>query len=184
VASSRAGKSTWSGFLRIELPTNPNIKFYRAPEQNKCPTAPGQPKILNATASALTIVWPTSDKAGASSFLGYSVEMYCTNQSKTWIPIASRLSEPIFTVESLTHGAAYMFIVRAENSLGFSPPSPISEPITAGKLVGVRDGSENSGTSQLLLSDVETLLQANDVVIFLIKLIKAYKTLMPSWLSG
>ncbi|XP_037710633.1 roundabout homolog 2 isoform X2 [Drosophila subpulchrella] len=164
VASSRAGKSTWSGFLRIELPTNPNIKFYRAPEQNKCPTAPGQPKILNATASALTIVWPTSDKAGASSFLGYSVEMYCTNQSKTWIPIASRLSEPIFTVESLTHGAAYMFIVRAENSLGFSPPSPISEPITAGKLVGVRDGSENSGTSQLLLSDVETLLQANDVV--------------------
>ncbi|KAH8251221.1 hypothetical protein KR032_003276, partial [Drosophila birchii] len=164
VASSRAGKSTWSGFLRIELPTNPNIKFYRAPEQSKCPTAPGQPKILNATASALTIVWPTSDKAGASSFLGYSVEMYCTNQSKTWIPIASRLSEPIFTVESLTQGAAYMFIVRAENSLGFSPPSPISEPITAGKLVGVRDGSENSGTSQLLLSDVETLLQANDIV--------------------
>ncbi|XP_052853743.1 roundabout homolog 2 isoform X2 [Drosophila gunungcola] len=164
VASSRAGKSTWSGFLRIELPTNPNIKFYRAPEQNKCPSAPGQPKVLNATVSALTIVWPTSDKAGASSFLGYSVEMYCTNQSKTWIPIASRLSEPIFTVESLTQGAAYMFIVRAENSLGFSPPSPISEPITAGKLVGVRDGSENSGTSQLLLSDVETLLQANDVV--------------------
>ncbi|XP_070140214.1 roundabout homolog 2 isoform X3 [Drosophila kikkawai] len=164
VASSRAGKSTWSGFLRIELPTNPNIKFYRAPEQSKCPTAPGQPKVLNATASALTIVWPTSDKAGASSFLGYSVEMYCTNQSKTWIPIASRLSEPIFTVESLTQGAAYMFIVRAENSLGFSPPSPISEPITAGKLVGVRDGSENSGTSQLLLSDVETLLQANDIV--------------------
>ncbi|KAH8393705.1 hypothetical protein KR200_010013, partial [Drosophila serrata] len=164
VASSRAGKSTWSGFLRIELPTNPNIKFYRAPEQSKCPTAPGQPKVLNATASALTIVWPTSDKAGASSFLGYSVEMYCTNQSKTWIPIASRLSEPIFTVESLTQGAAYMFIVRAENSLGFSPPSPISDPITAGKLVGVRDGSENSGTSQLLLSDVETLLQANDIV--------------------
>ncbi|EDX03326.1 GD23092 [Drosophila simulans] len=164
VASSRAGKSTWSGFLRIELPTNPNIKFYRAPEQTKCPSAPGQPKILNATASALTIVWPTSDKAGASSFLGYSVEMYCTNQSRTWIPIASRLSEPIFTVESLTQGAAYMFIVRAENSLGFSPPSPISEPITAGKLVGVRDGSESTGTSQLLLSDVETLLQANDVV--------------------
>ncbi|KAH8350652.1 hypothetical protein KR067_013633, partial [Drosophila pandora] len=164
VASSRAGKSTWSGFLRIELPTNPNIKFYRAPEQSKCPTAPGQPKVLNATSSALTIVWPTSDKAGASSFLGYSVEMYCTNQSKTWIPIASRLSEPIFTVESLTQGAAYMFIVRAENSLGFSPPSPISEPITAGKLVGVRDGSDNSGTSQLLLSDVETLLQANDIV--------------------
>ncbi|XP_070064951.1 protein sax-3 isoform X3 [Drosophila virilis] len=167
VASSRAGKSTWSGFLRIELPTNPNIKFYRAPEQSKCPTAPGQPTVLNATATAMTIVWPTSDKLGASPFLGYSVEMYCTNKSKTWIPIASRLSEPIVTVDSLEQGAAYMFIVRAENALGFSPPSPISEPITAGKLVGVRDGSDASAgspSSQLLLSDVEQLLQSNDIV--------------------
>ncbi|KAM8715971.1 hypothetical protein ACLKA7_002932 [Drosophila subpalustris] len=169
VASSRAGKSTWSGFLRIELPTNPNIKFYRAPEQSKCPTAPGHPTVLNATASAMTIVWPTSDKLGTSPFLGYSVEMYCTNKSKTWIPIASRLSEPIVTVDSLETGAAYMFIVRAENALGFSPPSPISEPITAGKLIGVRDGSDasasaGSASSQLLLSDVETLLQSNDIV--------------------
>ncbi|XP_034474664.1 roundabout homolog 2 isoform X1 [Drosophila innubila] len=167
VASSRAGKSTWSGFLRIELPTNPNIKFYRAPEQSKCPSAPGQPTVLNATASAMTIVWPTSDKLGTSPFLGYSVEMYCTNKSKTWIPIASRLSEPIVSVDSLETGAAYMFIVRAENALGFSPPSPISEPITAGKLIGVRDGSDasaGSASSQLLLSDVETLLQSNDNV--------------------
>ncbi|EDW11342.2 roundabout homolog 2 [Drosophila mojavensis] len=162
VASSRAGKSTWSGFLRIELPTNPNIKFYRAPEQSKCPSAPGQPTVLNATASAMTIVWPTSDKLGASPFLGYSVEMYCTNKSKTWIPIASRLSEPIVTVERLEAGAAYMFIVRAENALGFSPPSPISEPITAGQLVGA--SSSSSASSQLMLSDVETLLQANDIV--------------------
>lgn len=167
VASSRAGKSTWSGFLRIELPTNPNIKFYRAPEPSKCPTAPGQPTVLNASATAMTIVWPSSDKLGTSPFLGYSVEMYCTNKSKTWIPIASRLSEPIVTVDSLEAGAAYMFIVRAENALGFSPPSPISEPITAGKLVGVRDGSESSlgsASSQLLLNDVETLLQSNNIV--------------------
>ncbi|ALC37946.1 robo3 [Drosophila busckii] len=167
VASSRAGKSTWSGFLRIELPTNPNIKFYRAPDQSKCPTAPGQPKVLNATVAAMTIVWPSSDKLGASPFLGYSVEMFCTNKSKTWIPIASRLTEPIVTVDSLEQGAAYMFIVRAENALGFSPPSPISEPITAGKLIGLRDGSAGSselGNSQLMLSDVETLLQSNDVV--------------------
>ncbi|XP_062127281.1 roundabout homolog 2 isoform X1 [Drosophila sulfurigaster albostrigata] len=165
VASSRAGKSTWSGFLRIELPTNPNIKFYRAPEQSKCPTAPGQPTVLNATANAMTIVWPSSDKLGNSPFHGYSVEMYCTNKSKTWIPIASRLSEPIVTVDSLESGAAYMFIVRAENALGFSPPSPISEPITAGKLIGVRDGSDaSSSSSQLLLSDVETLLQSNNIV--------------------
>ncbi|XP_075152888.1 roundabout 3 isoform X2 [Haematobia irritans] len=168
VASSRTGKSTWSGFLRIEVPTNPNIKFYRAPEQSKCPSAPGQPKILNASTEALTIVWPTSDKPGASPLLGYSVEMYSTNKSKTWIPIASRLIEPIFTVDGLTNGAAYMFIVRAENALGFSPPSPISDPITAGQLIS-RGGHRGVGGSggpneDLMFAEVETLLQTNDVV--------------------
>lgn len=172
VASSRTGKSTWSGFLRIEVPTNPNIKFYRAPEQSKCPTAPGQPKVLNASATTLTIVWPTSDKPGAAALLGYSVEMYSTNKSKTWIPIATRLSEPIFTVDGLTNGAAYMFIVRAENSLGFSPPSPISEPIIAGHLItrgGHRSGAgigsgASSNDDDLMFAEVETLLQTNDVV--------------------
>uniref|UniRef100_A0A1I8NIF4 Fibronectin type III n=1 Tax=Musca domestica TaxID=7370 RepID=A0A1I8NIF4_MUSDO len=171
VASSRTGKSTWSGYLRIEVPTNPNIKFYRAPEQSKCPSAPGQPKVLNASADSLTIVWPTSDKPGASPLLGYSVEMYSTNKSKTWIPIASRLIEPIFTVDGLTNGAAYMFIVRAENALGFSPPSPISEPITAGQLV-TRGGHRGAGSlggagganEDLMFAEVETLLQTNDVV--------------------
>ncbi|XP_037958972.1 protein sax-3 [Teleopsis dalmanni] len=169
VASSRTGKSTWSGYLRIEVPTNPNIKFYRAPEQSKCPTAPGQPKVLNASATALTIVWPTSDKAGASPLLGYTVEMYSTNKSKTWIPIASRLTEPIFTVDGLTNGAAYMFIVRAENTHGFSPPSPISEPITAGKLVGSGSGigshfSLDGRSVDILLAEVEMLLQTSDIV--------------------
>lgn len=40
VTSSKSGKSTWSGFLKLENPTNPNIKFYRAPESS---TFPGQP---------------------------------------------------------------------------------------------------------------------------------------------
>ncbi|XP_054083127.1 roundabout homolog 2 [Zeugodacus cucurbitae] len=168
VASSRTGKSTWSGYLRIEVPTNPNIKFYRAPEQTKCPNAPGQPTILNASANALTIVWPTSDKAGASPLLGYTVEMYSTNKSKTWIPIAARLTEPIFTVEGLSGGAAYMFIVRAENAHGFSPPSPISEPITAGKLLGAGVGggvgAGGAATSELLLNEAEAVLQTNDLV--------------------
>lgn len=40
VSSSRSGKSTWSAYLKLEMPTNPNIKFYRAPEPT---TYPGQP---------------------------------------------------------------------------------------------------------------------------------------------
>jgi roundabout, axon guidance receptor 2 len=42
VASSKSGKSTWSGFLKLENPTNPNIKFYRAPESSTFPGQPGR----------------------------------------------------------------------------------------------------------------------------------------------
>ena len=42
VASSKSGKSTWSGILKLENPTNPNIKFYRAPESSTFPGQPGK----------------------------------------------------------------------------------------------------------------------------------------------
>lgn len=41
VAFSRTGKTTWSAFLKLDSPTNPNIKFYRAPETQAFPSAPG-----------------------------------------------------------------------------------------------------------------------------------------------
>lgn len=47
VASSKSGKSTWSAFLKLENPTNPNVKFYRAPETSAFPGQPGKnAKIL------------------------------------------------------------------------------------------------------------------------------------------
>lgn len=44
VASTRSGKSTWSAYLKLEAPTNPNIRFYRAPEAS---TFPGQPGLCS-----------------------------------------------------------------------------------------------------------------------------------------
>lgn len=40
VATTKSGRSTWSAYLKLEAPTNPNIHFYRAPEAS---TFPGQP---------------------------------------------------------------------------------------------------------------------------------------------
>lgn len=42
VASSKSGKSTWSAYLKLDLPTNPNIKFFRAPEASTYPGPPGK----------------------------------------------------------------------------------------------------------------------------------------------
>lgn len=62
VASSRSGKSTWSGFLRLEVPTNPNIKFFRAPEIASFPSAPGKPQIASVSNDTVTIYWLASIK--------------------------------------------------------------------------------------------------------------------------
>lgn len=42
VASSRSGKSTWSAYLNVDVPTNPNIPFFRAPELSTFPGQPGK----------------------------------------------------------------------------------------------------------------------------------------------
>lgn len=57
VASSKSGKSTWSGFLKLENPTNPNIKFYRAPESSTFPGQPGKNTVsIDKTNSFLSNV--------------------------------------------------------------------------------------------------------------------------------
>lgn len=47
VASTKSGKSTWSAYLKLEAPTNPNIRFYRAPEASTFPGQPGKLVLLS-----------------------------------------------------------------------------------------------------------------------------------------
>jgi roundabout, axon guidance receptor 2 len=49
VASSKSGKSTWSAYLKLEAPTNPNIKFHRTPEASSFPGQPGRQRNIDFT---------------------------------------------------------------------------------------------------------------------------------------
>lgn len=157
VASSRSGKSTWSAYLKLENPTNPNIKFFRAPESSTYPSQPGKnfskkktalpnfktiyykyfviigkPQIVEKTENSVTISWTRSSKIGASSVMGYTVEMFGRNDTDGWLPVAIRLQNTTHTQIGLTIGITYYFIVRAENSHGISLPSAVSEPVVVG----------------------------------------------------
>lgn len=162
VASSRSGKSTWSGFLRLEVPTNPNIKFFRAPELNKIPGPPSKPQLFNVTDDSITINWQASTKVGGSDIIGYSIEIFSNNISKGWIPVASKVADTTYTQRELTCGATYIFIVRAENSFGISAPSPMSELITTGKPI-IFDEDIILTEAQAILStgEIVELLEAN-----------------------
>lgn len=156
VASSRSGKSTWSGYLRLEIPTNPNIKFFRAPEASKIPSQPSKPQVLNVTEDSITISWLPSTKTGGSDIIGYSVEIFSTNISKGWIEVVSKLHETEYVQRDLTFGATYMFIVRAENLHGLSPPSPMSDPVMVGRPIIFNE--------DIVLTEAQAILSSGPVV--------------------
>ncbi|BES96070.1 Roundabout, axon guidance receptor, homolog [Nesidiocoris tenuis] len=140
VASSRSGKATWSANLRLESPTNPNIAFYRAPEASTLPGAPSRPSLVNRTHNSVTISWARNNKIGSSSLIGYQIEVFARAQpgdtsspqqsTPGWATVARRVPGPTYTVNNLRPGSTYVFLVRAENSHGLSPPSPRSEQVT------------------------------------------------------
>uniref|UniRef100_A0A182YHF3 Uncharacterized protein n=1 Tax=Anopheles stephensi TaxID=30069 RepID=A0A182YHF3_ANOST len=164
VASSKSGKTTWSAVLRIDVPTNPNIKFYRAPEAATFPGPPGKPQVTNITETSITISWASSSKVGASSLLGYTVELFGRNQTEGWLQVANRLQNNIFTQTGLSAGVTYYFVVRAENSHGLSLPSPLSEPILLGMSDSFGAGIDMSEARASLLSgDVVELVNATAI---------------------
>ncbi|XP_017859874.1 PREDICTED: protein sax-3 [Drosophila arizonae] len=155
VATNRNGKSSWSGYLRLDTPTNPNIKFYRAPELSTYPGPPGKPQLVEKTDDSVTLSWTRSNKVGASSLVGYVVEMFGKNETDGWVAVGTRIQNTTYTQLGLVAGVNYFFLIRAENSHGLSLPSPMSEPIA----VGTR--YFNSG---LDLSEARASLLSGDVV--------------------
>lgn len=157
VASSRSGKSTWSGFLKLDLPTNPNIKFFRAPESAAFPSAPGKPELINITDISVTISWLPCVKSGASEIIGYTIEVFINDNTKGWLTIGQRVDGFSFTHDTVQKDLTYIYIVRAENSFGLGPPSPTSEHITIGK-------DFNNAVDDISLSEAQATLSTGKVV--------------------
>ncbi|KAL1497250.1 hypothetical protein ABEB36_008242 [Hypothenemus hampei] len=143
VASSKNGKATWTGHLLVDNPKNPNINFFKAPEAAMVPGPPSRPHALNQSEGSVTITWGQNNKIGSSSLLGYQVELFGREEgvTPTWTIVARRVPGPTFTQHLLTPGIPYSFLVRAENSHGLGPPSPLSEPIIVGPDLGQNWGN-------------------------------------------
>lgn len=95
-------------------------------------TETGKPQISEKTDNSITLSWIRSNAIGASSLLGYTVEMFGRNSTEGWVQVANRIQNTTYKVLGLSSGVSYYFAVRAENSHGMSGPSQLSEPITMG----------------------------------------------------
>lgn len=162
VASSRIGKATWTGFLKVETPTNPNINFFRAAEPTMLPGAPSRPHVVNQTENSVTISWSRNNKIGSSSLIGYQVEIFGREIDVTpsWTIVGRRIQGTTFTQHLLREDIPYTFLVRAENAHGVSPPSQLSEPIFVGT-----DSGQNWGNPEVtVLSEARANFLSGNVV--------------------
>ncbi|XP_023013755.2 myomesin and myosin binding protein [Leptinotarsa decemlineata] len=97
------------------------------------PQPPGKPQLtseVESTPDLVTICWKPPISDGGSPILGYLVEHRRTG-SPHWVrstPIP--VPNPEVTISGLEPGWRYQFRISAQNAVGISDPSDLSEPIT------------------------------------------------------
>ncbi|XP_065157877.1 roundabout homolog 1-like isoform X1 [Atheta coriaria] len=163
VASSKSGKATWTGYLKVENPKNPNINFFKAPEAVMLPGPPSRPHALNQSETSVTITWGQSNRIGSSSLLGYQIELFGREEGviPTWTIVARRVLGPTFTQHLLTPGIPYTFLVRAENAHGLGAASDLSEQI----FVGNDAAAQNWGNPEVTeLSEARANLISGSII--------------------
>ena len=88
--------------------------------------------------------------------------MFANDNTKGWLTVAQRVDNTTFNHDTVIRDLTYIYVVRAENSFGLGPPSPISEAITIGKDFNIEDDINLSEAQATLSSgNVVSLLEAN-----------------------
>jgi hypothetical protein len=98
------------------------------------PAPPGKPILIpgeeDSQPDVVGIRWERSPSNGGSSIIGYHVE-HRKMGSPNWVRSAPVLCTfPELTLSGLEPGWRYQFRIKAQNALGLSEPSELSDPLT------------------------------------------------------
>ena len=121
----------------------------------KTPSLPAGKPVLESLApnGSLTVVWSKPTRVGRSPLRGYQVEYFLHQPLAATEPaaaaahhhhwsIAEVQEERYSLAAGLPTGATVVFLVRARNEHGLSPPSLLSERLTIGEGGGGEDETE------------------------------------------
>lgn len=85
-------------FNQVEKSSS-NVIPQRSPDPSTLPTAPSEPKLINVSSTSITLGWSKVQlKQGGTSFFGYTVEYFSSDQHKSWITAAQRVANNVVTV--------------------------------------------------------------------------------------
>ncbi|CAL4113940.1 unnamed protein product, partial [Meganyctiphanes norvegica] len=123
-AKSETGETTWTTSISIEKPTNPNIAFFKMPDEGTLPDPPSQVEVFSINTTVVTLGWHRG-RPGLSSVLGYTVQYWSPELRGPWVTAKTQQTDRALTlaVKDLQPNTRYIFVVRARNSHGVSKPS-------------------------------------------------------------
>ncbi|XP_037789931.1 roundabout homolog 1-like [Penaeus monodon] len=167
LAESWSGSAQASASLLVVGGEDPQAarSFRRAPVPSALPGPPSRPRVTSLTNASVTLVWAPPISVGEAPLLGYTLESFTpTGESRSglWRVVARGLTDPRYTA-TLETGRPQVFVVRAANSLGESPPSPWSQVVVVGGAESVTR-LEHQGPLQgrlLNLSSLATLTSSS-----------------------
>lgn len=128
-AKSKSGQAVWSSSLQVADPNlDPSVTFNSMPYLSQFPASPSKPQVVNATATSITLKWDKPHRIGGSALQGYQLDYYNMASPNHWNSL-SDVNEEIYKVDNLPASSSIVFLVRARNHHGLSPPSPLSRPM-------------------------------------------------------
>lgn len=136
LAQSWAGSSQRSASLLVVGGDDPQAarSYQKTPALSALPAQPSRPRVSDLTNASVTLVWAPPTTVGDAPLLGYTLESYTSEgeaRAGQWRVVARGLVRTRYT-SPLEAGRPQVFVVRAENSLGKSPPSPWSQVVVVG----------------------------------------------------
>ncbi|KAF3430265.1 hypothetical protein E2986_03305 [Frieseomelitta varia] len=110
------------------------VKNSKERNTRRLPAPPGKPILIpgadESQPDVVAIRWERSPSNGGSAIVGYLVE-HRRLGSQHWVRSTPGLCTfPELTLSGLEPGWRYQFRIRAQNAVGFSRPSEISDPLT------------------------------------------------------
>lgn len=115
--------------LKVASPLNPNIQFYRM-DNFAYPSSPGIAYLVSTNGNdAITIAWSAPADSGSLPIKEYVVEHFDTSQEHMgWTVIYRIKGKESLLIDGLSSEGSHFFVIRAANSRGTGPSSPIAGP--------------------------------------------------------
>ncbi|BFZ13792.1 hypothetical protein BsWGS_16832 [Bradybaena similaris] len=125
-AVSETGETNWTATLTVSK----QGPFIRTQKPAAFPGAPSKPRVSDVADTSVHLTWTASEQIGQSHVFAFVVEYFSPQTSEGWQVATDSVSRESYTVKDLQADTKYVFLVRAKNSFGLSPPSPLSDYIT------------------------------------------------------